>query len=292
MYMQNNFQNKKIVFFGTPAFTVEFLELFKTINLQIVGVVTATDKPVGRGMEVKCPLPKKWAVENNIVCLQPHKLDDNMFSVLENLGADLFIVIAYGKIMPEKFINIPPFETINLHYSLLPKYRGASPVESAILNADVETGITIQQMAFKLDSGPVLYQETLTILETETSSELRNKLNKKALEIFPKFLENLFSLTPSPSVMEGGTVQDESEATFCHKFKKEDFDVTKEYVENDLKSIYKKYKAYDKKIFFIHTKNDKKIRIRITEMNSHEIQKILPESRKEILYTDFLKNYK
>ena len=263
--MLESLQNKKIVFFGTPSFTVDFLDLFKSLNLKVVGVVTGEDKPVGRGMQMQSPIPKKWAEENGIPFFQPKKLDDDFYKTLKDLEADLFIVIAYGKIIPEKFINTPEFGTINLHYSLLPKYRGASPVESAILAGDTETGITIQQMAFKLDSGNILFQERLEILDMETTKELRAKLNKRALEIFPEFLQQLFGnylpLLKGKGTLGAkqvrGILQDESKATFCGKFKKEDFDVTKEMLENNLNQIYLKYKAFDKKIYFMHQKKVK-----------------------------------
>jgi methionyl-tRNA formyltransferase len=229
------------------------------------------------------PAPKVWAKENNIKYLQPEKLSE-----IENElnGFNLFIVIAYGKIIPEKIINLPKFGTINLHYSLLPAYRGASPVESAILNGDTETGITIQQMVYKLDAGNILFQEKIEILETETTTELRNRLNTRAIEIFPEFLENLFTNSPDSAKAMSGK-QNESQATTCGKFTKEDFNVTNEYEQKDFKTLYRKYKAFDKKIYFFY----KEKRIKITEMNSDEIIKVLPESRKEITYPEFLRNF-
>ena len=188
----NSFKDKRIAFFGTPDFTVEFLELFKSIGLDISLIVTGEDRPFGRGMQLKSPAPKIWAEENSIKFLQPKKLDQEFYGQLKNENWDLFIVIAYGKIIPENVINLPKFGTINLHYSLLPKYRGASPVEAAILNNEVETGLTIQQMVYKLDAGDILYQEKLVIDKEDTASILRNKLNEKAIEIFPDFLDSLF----------------------------------------------------------------------------------------------------
>lgn len=274
-------QSKRIAFFGTPQFTVEFLELFKSLNLEIAVVVTGEDKPVGRGMQMRSPGPKVWGEKNNIQVLQPKKLDDDFYNILSSLNIDLSIVIAYGKIIPERVINVPKLGTINLHYSLLPKYRGASPVESAILNNESVTGITIQQMVYKLDAGDILFQEEVNIGENDTTSDLRGKLNARALEIFPQFLNNLFEgkITPIP--------QNESEATSCGKFIKDDLNVTLELQNKDLEGMYRKYRTFDKKIFFF--KNG--LRIKITNMNKNGIQALLPESKKEISAKDFENSY-
>jgi methionyl-tRNA formyltransferase len=240
---------------------------------------------------------------------QPKKLDEEFYNILktehEKENFDLFIVIAYGKIIPEKIINLPKYGTINLHYSLLPKYRGASPIESAILNNETETGITIQQMKFELDAGDILFQEKAKVDENETTTELRNKLNKRALEIFPEFLKTKLSHShtssqSSPNLGEG-VEQKNEEATFCKKIKKEDLNInnildnTSLNREEKLNQIFTKYKAYDKKIYFFTEKNLQKIRIKITEMkkenNEIKILKLLPESKKEINLKDFENSY-
>lgn len=281
----DNLKGKKIAFFGTPDFTVQFLELFKKINLSVALIITGEDKPFGRGQQMKSPAPKVFGDTNNIKVLQPKKLDQEFIDNLKKENYDLFVVIAYGKIIPEEVINLPKFGTINLHYSQLPKYRGASPVESAILNNDTETGITIQQMVYKLDAGDILYQEKMDIDENDTTSILRDKLNKRAIEVFPEFLENFFTdkIEKIP--------QDESLATSCGKFKKEDLDVSSEVANKNLESIWKKYKAYDAKVFFFHTYKDKKLRVKITQMSKNEILKLLPESKKEISISEFMNAY-
>ena len=307
-------KNKRIAFFGTPDFTVEFLDLFKKLGLDLSLIVTGEDKPVGRGMLMKSPGPKKWAekspalttfvstslskevnTDKEIIILQPKKLDEEFWQLLktehEKENFDLFIVIAYGKIIPERIINLPRYGTINLHYSLLPKYRGASPVESSILNGDIETGITIQQMVYKLDAGNVLYQEKIEIREEETANELRERMNKRALEILPDFLSDFFlpslevgwSISPTGGV--SCEVQDESQATVCGKFSKDDFDVTKDIQTKNIEVLFKKYRAFNKKIYFFF--GEKNLRVKITEMSKNEILKVLPESRKEITLRDF-----
>jgi methionyl-tRNA formyltransferase len=294
----NNLTGKRIAFFGTPDFTVDFLELFKKIGLDVALVVTGEDKQTGRGMQLSSPAPKLWSASTleDPKCLQPQKLDEEFWHYLKNEhekeNFDLFIVIAYGKILPEKIINLPKYGTINLHYSLLPKYRGASPVETAILNADKETGITIQQMVYKLDAGNILFQEKVSITEDETANELRTKLNQRALQVFPEFLENFFSVHESFLDKKRGVTQDEAEASRCGKFSKEDLDVTSDIQNNRMELVYKKYKAFNRKVYFFF--GEKKLRVRITEMKLSQnslpvpmIVKVLPESRKEISFKDF-----
>lgn len=309
------YKNKRIVFFGTPDFTVPFLELFRSLGLDIVYIVTGEDKPVGRGQFMHPPAPMLWTLpEGNMSgpakldfpkVLQPRKLDEEFCNFLisehEENNFDIFIVVAYGKIIPEKIINLPNLGTINLHYSLLPKYRGASPVETAILNGDKKTGITIQHMVYKLDAGNILFQEETEIDINETTSMLRDRMNKRALEIFPEFLKELFephrrsSLTlTDPTLKVGGIQQDEELATKCGKFEKKDFDVTEDLKNKDLEMVYRKYKAFDKKIFFFYNwRGTGPMRVKIKDMSYtastgvYEIRKLLPESRKEITLKDF-----
>lgn len=281
----SNLENKKIIFFGTPVFVVDFLEDFKKNGLEIVAVVTGVDKPVGRGQNMQKPGAKVWAEKfaGSIQIFQPAVLDDNFYEELKAVNADLFVVIAYGKIIPEKIINLPKFGTINLHYSLLPKYRGASPVESAILNNESVTGITIQQMVYKLDAGNILYQEEMSIEANDTTETLRDKMNKRAMDIFPEFLENLFSNKISP------IQQDENLATRCGKFLKEDLNVTEIIKEKNISKLYTMFRTFPRKIYFFHGENN--LRIKITDMNNSEIKKVIPENRKEISGTEFEKTF-
>lgn len=272
--MQNN-QQIKYAFFGTPELTVTILNYLKENNYLPDVIVTMPDRPVGRKMVITPPPAKAWAMENNIAYLQPEKLNAEFFESIEKYNLDLNIVVAYGKIMPEKIISLPKFGTINIHYSLLPKYRGATPVESAILAGDTETGVCIQQMKFELDSGPILAQENITIDPNEVADELLNKLNETAKVILVDLLPRIQNSELNP------TEQDNSKATFCTKIKKEDG----ELLESDSDVIkWRKYKAYYGWPGIFYFDDGKRIKITKAkyENNSFIIERVIPEGKKEM----------
>ncbi len=284
--MKKNNNKLNFVFFGTPDVASETLEILKTNGYLPSLIVTSPDAKKGRGLEMTASPVSVFAEENYIDCLKPEKLDAENFCGEQNIP-DLFLVVAYGKIIPEEILNIPRLSSINIHYSLLPKYRGASPVESAILNGDTVTGVTIQQMAYKMDSGPIIAQEKVEILPTEKAPELRKRLIKLGGELMIKILK-----TPSAdghSPLTGGEKQDESQATFCKKIKKEDglLDLNGNAVKN-----YNKFRAYAfwPRTFFF--KDGKRIIITdaTLEDNKFVIKKVLPEGKKEIKYEEFVRN--
>lgn len=288
--MKRDNKKLKFVFWGTPDVSSETLEILKENGYIPSLIVTAPDRPQGRKMLITPPLVKVWAEKNNITYIQPEKLDAKVAGLLSSLSSpatkfDLFIVVAYGKIMPEEILNMPKFGSINIHYSLLPKYRGASPVESAILNGDTETGISIQQMEFKMDSGPILAQEKVEILPNEKAGELRTRLIKIGGELLVKILPDFVNGKVIP------TPQDESKATNCKKIKKEDglIDLNDDGVKN-----YNKFRAYAiwPRTFFF--KDNKRIIITDAKLEDNpfdkaqgkqfKILKVIPEGGKEIEY--------
>ncbi|MFZ2149717.1 MAG: methionyl-tRNA formyltransferase [Minisyncoccia bacterium] len=261
-------------FFGTPDVASETLEILKKSGFLPSFIITSPDKPQGRKMLIAPPPVKVWAETNNVPFIQPEKL------TLEEIKGefDLFIVVAYGKIIPEQILNFPKMGSINIHYSLLPKYRGASPVESAILNGDTETGVTIQKMVYEMDAGPVISGKKVEILETETAPELRKRL----IEIGGELL-----VTTLPKISTGETKetpQDESKSTYCKKIKKEDglIDPGGNPVKN-----YNKFRAYAHwpRTFFF--KDGKRIIITQAKLENNRfmIEKIIPEGGKETTYT-------
>jgi len=168
----------RIVFMGTPDFAVESLRALVEGGYQIVGVITAPDKPAGRGRQLSESSVKKYATENNLKILQPEKLKNPEFlSDLENLKADLQIVVAF-RMLPEIVWDMPPMGTFNLHASLLPQYRGAAPLNWAIINGETETGVTTFLLSHEIDTGQIIFQEKIEIGENNSVGDLHDELMK------------------------------------------------------------------------------------------------------------------
>lgn len=166
----------KIVFMGTPDFAVASLDALKNAGFEIVGVVTAADKPAGRGQKLSESAVKKYAVEHGLKVLQPLKLKDPTFiEELQALKADLQVVVAF-RMLPEIVWNMPAKGTINLHGSLLPQYRGAAPINHAIINGEKESGVTTFFLKQEIDTGDVIFSESTPITEDDTAGTLHDKL--------------------------------------------------------------------------------------------------------------------
>lgn len=166
----------KIVFMGTPDFAVASLSALQQAGLSIVGVVTAADKPAGRGQKLNESAVKKYAVENGLRVLQPLKLKDPAFiEELKSLEADLFVVVAF-RMLPEIVWQMPSKGTINLHGSLLPQYRGAAPINHVIINGEQETGVTTFFLKQEIDTGDIIFTDSVAITDTETAGTLHDKL--------------------------------------------------------------------------------------------------------------------
>jgi len=272
-----NNNNLNFIFFGTPDVASETLEILKESGNIPSLIVTSPDAKRGRGLRLQASPVAVFAKENNLPCLKPEKLDQEFTLKLSTFNFQLFVVVAYGKIIPENIINIPKLGSINIHYSLLPKYRGASPVESAILNGDLETGVTIQKMKYKMDSGPIIAQEKIAMLPDEKAPALRQRLIKIGgellVKILPEIIERKIKLTE----------QNEDMATYCQKIKKEDglIDLNDNAIKN-----YNKFRAYAfwPRTFFF--KDGKRIIITKAKLENGKfvIEKIIPESGKEMDY--------
>ena len=166
----------KIVFMGTPEFAVASLSALQQAGLDIVGVVTAADKPAGRGQKLSESAVKKYAVENGLRVLQPLKLKDPIFiDELKSLAADLFVVVAF-RMLPEIVWQMPKKGTINLHGSLLPQYRGAAPINHVIINGEKETGVTTFFLKQEIDTGDIIFTDAIAIEDNETAGSLHDKL--------------------------------------------------------------------------------------------------------------------
>lgn len=181
----------RIVFMGTPEFAVESLNILLKNNKNIVAVITAPDKPAGRGQKVSKSAVKLFAEKHHLKILQPTNLKSKEFhDELNELHADLQIVVAF-RMLPESVWNKPKFGTFNLHASLLPKYRGAAPINRAIMNGETETGLTTFFLQKEIDTGDIIFQEVVKILPDETAGELHDKMMKIGADLVLKTVEEI-----------------------------------------------------------------------------------------------------
>lgn len=181
----------KIIFLGTPDFAVATLDAMVQHKLNVVAVVTAPDKPAGRGMKLQQSAVKKYAVEHHIPVLQPEKLkNEDFLNELKSYQADLQVVVAF-RMLPEVVWNMPPLGTINVHASLLPNYRGAAPINWAIINGEKETGVTTFKLKHEIDTGDILLQEKVEIAETDNAGILHDKLMITGAHLLVKTINEL-----------------------------------------------------------------------------------------------------
>ena len=180
-----------ILFMGTPDFAKESLEAIYNAGHNILGVVTNIDKPKGRGMKMVASPVKEFAISKNIPVYQPEKVRNNteFIEQIASLKPDVICVVAYGKILPKEILDIPRLGCINVHGSLLPKYRGAAPIQWAVLNGDTTTGITTMYMGEGMDTGDMILKQEVEIGDNETTGELWNRLSKIGSELLVKTLE-------------------------------------------------------------------------------------------------------
>ena len=231
--------NLRIVYMGTPAFGLPTLEALYN-SYDVVGVVCQPDKPGSRG-EVKYSPIKDFALSHNIGVFQPANIKEDYKEILD-VKPDIIITCAYGQIIPKEILNYPKYGCINIHASLLPKYRGGAPIERAIMNGDKETGITIMYMNEGMDTGDMITSRSIPILDTDTNTTLRDKLShlgaEMLLEVFPNILSGNITRTK----------QNDEEATYAFVIKREDeridFNDTKRQIRNKVRALADKPGAY------------------------------------------------
>ncbi len=181
----------RIVFMGTPEFAVASLDAILRAGYTVAGVVTAPDKPAGRGMQLTESAVKKYALEKGLTVLQPEKLKDPAFhEALTALRGDLQIVVAF-RMLPEIVWNMPPMGTVNLHGSLLPQYRGAAPINWAVINGEKETGVTTFQLQQDIDTGSILLQDRFPIADTDTAGDVHDRMKVIGADLLVKTIDGL-----------------------------------------------------------------------------------------------------
>jgi methionyl-tRNA formyltransferase len=182
-----------IVFMGTPDFARDSLDAIYNAGHNILAVVTNPDKPKGRGMKMIASPVKEYAIEHNLQVFQPTTIRKNeeFIEQIKSLKPDIICVVAYGKILPKEILDIPPYGCVNVHASLLPKYRGAAPIQWAVLNGEKETGVTTMYMDIGMDTGDMILTNKVSIGEDETTGELWDRLSKIGGELLTKTLEQI-----------------------------------------------------------------------------------------------------
>lgn len=226
----------KVIFMGTPDFSVPTLDAIKKDGNEIVLVVTQPDKKKGRKGILTPPPVKEWALKNNISIFQPVKLREKQnIEELEKYEADVIVVAAFGQILPKEVLDMPKYGCINVHASLLPKYRGASPIQWAILNGDDETGVTTMQMGVGLDDGDILLQKKVPISSEDTGGSLFDKLSKVGADLL---IETLHRIEKNDIVR---IPQDDEKATHVGLIKKDfgilSFDEENKYILNKIRAL-------------------------------------------------------
>lgn len=199
----------RIVFMGTPDFAAASLKKLIDAKFDVVGVFTQPDKPRGRGMEMSFSPVKELALENGIPVYQPLKMrDGTALAQIKELAPDILVVVAYGRILPDDILAVPRYGAINVHASLLPKYRGAAPIQWAVLNGDKVTGVTTMYLASEMDTGDTIYTAETEIGEYETSGELFDRLKDMGAELLVRTLRDIAAGT-APRIP-----QDHSKASY------------------------------------------------------------------------------
>ena len=267
----------RLIFMGTPEFGVIILEKLIKSKYKPVLVITEPDKPIGRKQILTPPAVKVLAQRYNISILQPEKIRDSKYEI-RDIKPDLIVVAAYGQILPKEILKIPKYGCLNIHPSLLPKYRGASPIQHAILNGDKKTGVTIILMDEKIDHGPIMsnikYQiSNIKITYEELSKELANLGAKLLLKTIPKWVKA--ELKPKP--------QDESKATYAKILKKEDGRINWKKSADDIERQVRAFNPWPGTWTYWQILKEKPLRIKILkarvfispENKTHLIGKVL-----------------
>lgn len=250
----------RVVFFGTPAIALKSLEyLYNSDKIEVTAVVTQPDKPAGRGHKLTMSPIKQFAIAHDLPVFQPKSIrkEPEMQTEIKKLNPDFFVTFAFGQILSQEVLDIPKYETINLHASLLPKYRGANPIQRAIINGDKETGICTMITELGLDCGDVCLKEVIQIPEEMTCVDLFEKISEKSPELIEKTLIGLVdkTLTPVPQCEDG--------VCMANKLSKEetliDWNKSATDIHNLVRGIYKFPSAY-----FLH--NGKIIKVMETRI--------------------------
>lgn len=247
----------KIIFAGTGKFSSVHLNELILKKFKILTIITKVDKKIGRGKKIKFSEVKKTAINNHLPFIQTNSLNsEEYYTILKKKKPDIMIIVSFGLIIPEKIINIFPLGCINIHTSLLPKFRGPSPIQSAILLGKKKTGITIIQINNKLDTGDILYKKSINIEKKETYDTLKKKLSILGKKSLIKFLKNIFLKKYIP------IKQIENQATYTKKIYKKDGLINWNQNASEIEKKIRAFNSWPGTFFFI-----KNIMIKIWKAN-------------------------
>ena len=292
----------KIIYLGTPDFAVKPLKAIVENGFDVVAVISQPDKPVGRKREIKPTPVKEYALSQGIKVLQFEKIREHAEEI-KSLNADIMVTCAYGQILSQEIIDITKYGIYNIHASLLPLYRGASPIAAAILNGDKQTGVTIMKTEAGVDSGDIVEVEKTDILENETCGQLFDRLSEIGANLIVKVLPKL----------ENGvatfTKQDNNQATFCKMIKKQDAlinwnlpaenilrmvraynpsPIAYTYFNGKMLKIYSAEISQEQGVAGTVLKSDKSGFIVACGKNSLSLKEVQAEGGKKMLYSDFV----
>ncbi|HVX90435.1 MAG TPA: methionyl-tRNA formyltransferase [Candidatus Paceibacterota bacterium] len=272
--METNPNSAKFVYFGTPYVARDTLAILIERGFIPELVVTSPDAPRGRGLTLTPSETRVLAETHGIPVITPENLTPEVVEEITSRGCVAGICVAYGKILPRALIDAFPLGILNIHYSLLPKYRGASPVEGALLHGETVTGVSIQKMVFKMDAGDILAQKEVAIIPTETTRELRPRLVTIGAELLATILPEFFAGAML------STTQDESKATHSGKIDKSEGELD---LDGDQQLNWNKYRAYAEGPGTYFFKDGKRIKIKTAAFNNGKFVplRVVPEGKNE-----------
>ena len=294
----------KIVFMGTPDFAVPPLQALLRADHEIIGVFTQPDKPKGRGYQLASPPVKELALKHGIPVYQPKTLrDGEALSLLRELAPELVVVVAYGKILPKELLELPRYGCVNVHASLLPKYRGAGPIQWSVLNGETETGVTTMYMAEGLDTGDMILKQSLRILPDETADELHDRLSLLGAQVLLETVR-LIGEGKAPR-----TPQDDSLSCYAPMLSKElsliDFSKPAQEIHNQIRGLSswpaaylmlggKRLKVYRSRLAELTGKpgvllDSKRLIVGCGDGRSVELLEVQPDGGKRMAGSDFLR---
>lgn len=272
-------ETPRITFYGSPALCIPYLESLEAVGLCPSRIVTAPPRPFGRKQVMTKTPVHLWAEEKNIPVFTPTSIDTSFISDEQASKPDIAIVVAFGLIFPKELIDTPVHGTINVHYSILPRWRGASPVEATILAGDTVAGVSIQKMLPKLDSGPVIADASIELYGDETSDDLKDVLtdigSDLLIETLPVWLNDALDARE----------QDETHVTLCRKIKRDDGKVSLDMKGEELWRRFRAYSTWPGIFFFSPDGTRTKILEATYEDGTFTPVVILPEGKKALPYT-------